>query len=246
MRRAVSSRAGLIAVALLSVGGAAAQADAGGFTFTPPPGWIDVSRGAPEAQRQKAPAELRAQADNPAIAYLAVDLAHADDGFAENMNAVVQTGARPPVPTREGLAEMVKTVQAQAAQQHAEYRSSKMEVVKVAGVTSGRFVGEVRAASGLSTSLVQYVIPGERAFAALTFITTPQKLAEYEPIFEASAQATRGAVEPRPGPQLLGAAIGIVAGIAAAAIGSMFAIREKARRKAQASTAGAAPGPAPH
>lgn len=185
---------------------------------------------------------MRAQADDPAIAYLAVDLAHDDDGFAENMNAIVQTGARPPLPTREGLAEMVKTIQGQAAQRHAEYRSSKVELVKVGGVTSGRFVGEMKAASGLVTSLVQYAIPGERAFAVLTFTTTPQKLAEYEPIFEASAQATRGAVEPRPGSPLPSLVIGILAGVGAA-IGSMSAIRAKARRKAQATSAGPAPGP---
>ena len=48
-----------------AVAAAGAETGAGGFTFSPPPGWIDISRGAPEAQRQKAPPALLAQADNP-------------------------------------------------------------------------------------------------------------------------------------------------------------------------------------
>jgi hypothetical protein len=240
VKRNAFGRVGLIALASLGAS-ATAHAGPGGFTFTTPAGWIDVSRGAPEAQRQKAPPELLAKADNPAVAYVAVDVAHAEDGFAENMNAIVQTGARPPVPTQEGLAEMAKAMQAQAAQQGAEYRSSKVELVKVAGVTSGRFVGEMKPASGPVLSLVQYAIPGERAFAALTFTTIPQKLAAYEPIFEASAQATRGAVEPRPDGSLPGSVIGVLVGVAAA-MGSMFAIRAKAKRQASASNRAADPG----
>jgi hypothetical protein len=227
VKQHASTRAGLIAVVLLAAG-TAANAGSGGFTFTPPPGWVDVSRGTPAAERQKAPPDLLAKADNSAVAFLAVDLAHADDGFAENMTAIVQTGARPPVPTAEALAEMVKGMETQAAQQQAQYHSSKAELVKVAGVSSARFVGEMKSASGVVTSLVQYAIPGERSFAALTYTTTPQKLAEYEPIFEASAQATRGAVEPKPGPAVPSSVIGILAGLAAG-IASMLAIRAKRR-----------------
>lgn len=231
MKRTAFWRAGLTAVALLLAGGTA-QAGPGGFTFAAPPGWIDLSRGAPEAQRRQAPRELLAQAESPAVAYVAADLAHGDDGFVENMNAIVQRGARPTLPTQDAIAEMVKGMQAQATQQGGSYRSAKAELVKVAGVTSVRFVGEMKQSSGLVTSLVQYAIPGERGFAALTFATTPAKLAEYEPLFDASAQATRGAVEPRPGGTLPSWLIGILAGLAAA-IGSTFAIR--AKRKGQTS-----------
>ena len=227
MKRNVLARAGLIAVAWLGAGGAT-HAGAAKFTFTPPPGWVDISRGTPEAQRRKAPPDLVAKADNPAVAYLAVNLAGAAGELPENMNAIVQAGPSPPLPTDEGLAEMVKGMQTQAAQQHGEYRSSKAEVVKVAGVTSCRFVGEMKLASGVVTSLVQYAIPGERSFAALTYTTTPQKLAEHEPIFEASAQATRGAVEPKPGAAVPSSLIGILAGVAAA-MASMLAIRAKRR-----------------
>jgi hypothetical protein len=228
------ARSGLIAVALLARG-AAAHAAPGGFTFTPPPGWVDISRGTPEAERQKAPPDLLAKANNPAVAFVAVDLAYADDGFAENMTAIVQTGARPPIPTPQGLAEMVKGMEAQATQQKAAYHSSRAEVVKVAGVTSGRFVGEMKLASGVVMALVQYAIPGERAFAALTFTTTPQNLAAYEAMFDASAQATRGAVEPQPGAAVPSSLVGILVGVAAA-VASMLAIR--AKRRSHAATSG--------
>jgi hypothetical protein len=236
------AQVGLIAV--LALGAAAtAQAGAVGFTFTPPAGWIDVSRGAPAAQRQKVPPELLAKADNPAVAYVAVNPAHDDDGLTENMTAIVQTGVSPPLPTREALAEMVKGMEAQAVQQGATYHASKVELVKIGGVTSGRFVGEMKPATGPALSLVQYAIPGQRAYAALTFTTTPRKLAEREPIFEASAQATRGAVEPAAGGSLMPSSmIGILAGVAAA-LGSMLAIRAKGKRKAQAVAPAADLGP---
>jgi hypothetical protein len=233
VKRNALARAGLLAVAWL---GASSAAHAGGFTFTAPPGWVDISRGTPEAQRQKAPADLLAKADNKAVAFVAVDLAHADHGFAENMVAIVQTGASPPVPTPDALGDMVKGMQEQAARQQSQYHSSKAELVKVAGVTSARFVGETKSASGEVMALVQYAIPGERAFAALTYTTTPQKLAEYEPIFHASAQATRGAVEPKPGPVVPSSVIGILAGLAAG-IASMLAIRAKRRSHTRAPSA---------
>ena len=128
---------------------------------------------------------------------------------------------------------MVKGMQDQATQQGGSYRSIKAELVKVAGVSSVRFVGEMRQRSGMVSSLVQYAIPGERAFAALTFTTTPQKLAQNESLFEASAQATRGAIEPQPSGTLLPSwMIGVLVGLAAAAA-STLAIR--AKRKGQTS-----------
>jgi hypothetical protein len=230
--RVAFTRLGLTAVALLLAGDDAGAAP-GGFTFTAPPGWTDISRGTPEAQRRNAPPDLLTQADNPAVAFAAADLAHRDGGFVDNMNAIVQRGAKPPVPTPDGIAEMAKGMQDQATQQGGTYRSFKAELVKIAGVSSVRFVGEMKQRSGVVTSLVQYAIPGDRAFAALTFTTTPEKLSQSEPVFEAAAQATRGAIEPHPNGTLLPSwMIGVLAGLAAAAA-STLAIR--AKRKGQAS-----------
>jgi hypothetical protein len=220
---------GAAIVGLLIGAGAVAHAGPGGFTFTPPPGWIDVSRGAPEAQRQKAPPALLAQADNPAIPFFAIEPDSDGDGFIENMNAVVETGKRALLATPAALAEMEKGLLAELAKQGLKYRAVKTEVVKVAGVTSGRLVGEIQAPNG-PVILVQYAIPGDQAMATLTFTTTPANLAHNEPIFEAAAQTTRGAVEPS---SISASALsGAIAGGVAGGIGALIAVLMKRRRKA--------------
>lgn len=49
-----------LAVMVLVGGAGVATAAPGGFVFTPPPGWVDMSPDAPEANRQKASPEMRA------------------------------------------------------------------------------------------------------------------------------------------------------------------------------------------
>jgi hypothetical protein len=227
---------------LLVAGGiAVAEPGSGGFVFSPPPGWIDISRGAPEALRQKAPPALLAQADN--MAFVAYEPDSDADGFVENMNAVVQTGKNPPAATPELLVELTQALEKELAPQGMTYRSLKREVVKVAGVTAGRLVGELTAPNG-HVNLIQYAIPGARAHAMLTFTTAPEKLAHYEPIFEAAAQATRGAVEPDARSSVaLGSLSGAIVGGAAGAIGALFVLRGKRRRR-DALTKPALPGPA--
>jgi hypothetical protein len=229
---------------LLAARAAAAEPGAGGFTFSPPPGWIDISRGAPEAQRQKAPPALLAQADNPGMAFVAFEPASGDDdGFVENMNAVVETGKRPPLATREGLVELEKMLETELGKQGMTYRSLKMEIVKVGGVTAGRLVGEMKVPNGL-VNLVQFAIPGKQSHATLTFTTTPDKLAHYEPIFDAAAQATLGAVEPRAGSSITDSAIrGAIIGGIAGGIGALIAGMMKRRRRAAVAARPPASGP---
>jgi hypothetical protein len=221
--------------------GASATAGAapgpGGFTFSPPPGWIDISRGAPEAQRQKAPPGLLAQADNPAMSFVAYEPGSEDDNFIENMNAVVETGKRPPLMTPAGIAELEKVLEAELGKQGLSYRSLKMEVVKIAGVTAGRLVGELKLPSG-QVSLIQFAMPGENAHATLTFTTTPDKLAHYEPMFDAAAQATRGLVEPRSSSIADSALRGAIIGGIAGGIGALIAgLVKRRKRAAQAAAA---------
>jgi hypothetical protein len=227
------ARAGTGTVALLLLLAArTAGAGSGGFTFTPPPGWIDISRGAPEAQRKKAPAGLLAQADNPAIDYMAIDPANWDDGFVENMNAVVLTGKRALFPTIEGLTEMAKGIAEEAKKNGFAYRAVK----------TGRIVGEMTV-QGTETKLVQYVIPGEMSQATLTFTTTPKNFAQYEPLFAASAQATVGAVEARNGSSIAGGAMGgAIAGGIGGGLAALFFGLAKRRRAAAQKAAPSGPG----
>lgn len=221
---------GLMVVGLLLVAGANARAGAGGFTFTPPPGWIDVSRGAPEAQRAKAPAALRAQADNPSFTFVAVDPEHWDDGFIENMNAVVQTGRRALPSTPEVLAGIAKAAAAEAAKSGFTYRATKVEVVNVAGVTAGRLTSELTG-RGATVKQVEYLIPGEMSEAMLTYSAAPDSFARYAPLFEASAQATLGAVE-APTPSMTASArLGAIAGALGGAAGALVVVRWNRRRQ---------------
>src|SRR5689334_2369083 len=119
--------AGVISGLLLGTAGTAV-AGAGGFVFAPPAGWIDISRDAPEAQRQKAPPALLEQANNGQMAYVAFEPDSADDGFVENMNAVVQTGKHPLLATPAGLAEMEKGLEGEIAKRGMTYRPLKIEV----------------------------------------------------------------------------------------------------------------------
>jgi hypothetical protein len=214
---------------------AGAATPPGGFTFTPPAGWLDVSRGAPEAERQKAPPALLAQAEK--LAFVAFEPGSEADGFVENMNAVVQTGKRAPLPTAEGLAEVERGLAAEFKLQGMTYRSQKLEVVKVAGVTSGRIVGEVKGAIGEIADVI-YLIPGKMAYATVTFTTTPDKLAHYQPLFEAAAQATRGAVEPASESQRKSAQLGtIIGGIVGALAAFLASHWWRKRREAAAGPA---------
>jgi hypothetical protein len=232
--------AGGLAIGLLMLAAGRASAGPGGFTFTPPTGWVDISRGAPEAQRQKAPPALRAQADNPTITYLAMDPEHWDDGFVENMNVVVQTGKRALPATREVLAEVVKAAEAEAKKGNLEYHATKIEVVKVGGVNAGRIEVDMTA-PGVESKMVQYMIPGDKSQAMLTYTTTPANFAQYAPLFDASAQATLGAVEAPSSSALGSGQIGAIAGGIGGAVGGLLVARARRRKQQEAARAAAPP-----
>jgi len=220
---------GLLGPLLVSVGDAGAGT--GGFTFTPPVGWIDISRGAPEAQRAKAPPALRAQADNPTMTFMAIDAADWEDGFIENMNAVVETEKGTLTPNPTALALVVKGIEQEAAKGGFTYQSTKVEVVKVGGVPAGRLVGDLKG-PGVVAKLVQYSISGDNAQAMLTYTTTPANFARYEPLFDASAQATLGAVAPKSSSSLWQSArIGAIAGAIGGGLGALLAARARRRKR---------------
>jgi hypothetical protein len=236
-------RSGGWAIALVPLlASANASAGPGGFTFTPPPGWVDVSRGAPEAQRRKAPPALRAQADNPIITFLAMDPEHWDDGFIENMNVVVQTGKNALPSTPEVLAEVAKAAAAEAAKAGLTYRTTKVEVTKVAGVNVGRLTADLTG-PGVAAKQVQYMIPGDRSEAMLTYTAAPDSFARYAPLFEASAQATLGAVEPPTRSMVDSARLGGIAGAIGGALGALLVVRSKRRRQLQRRQQQAPPAP---
>jgi hypothetical protein len=219
---------GLALAALGAVLGAqgVARGAPGGIVFSPPPGWLDLSPGTPPENRKKAPPAFVAQADSHAYAFLAVDVDHADDDFAENVNAVVRTGVRPGRMTVKMLDEFCKAVEGDVHQHGVSYALLKKELVQIDGVTVGRIVGDVKTAAFTARS-VSYAMTGDGSQAMLTFSTSPAAFARYEPIFDAAAKATRGLVEPPNASESLGSIVGGIAG----ALGATFGVAAYKRKK---------------
>src|SRR5688500_15961657 len=101
--------------AVVLVGGSLAWASEGGFGFSVPPGWVNLSSDAPESEHKKAPPAMLEQVKAGRHAFFAADLAHGDDGFLENVNAVVQPGSS--AVTQSVLDEFEPAMQAELKKQ---------------------------------------------------------------------------------------------------------------------------------
>ena len=183
-----------IAMAVVMLGLSVHGWAATGFTFKVPDGWTDLSPGAPAANFEGlAPAIMREVKSGKYAAY-AMDLAHADDGFAENFNAIVDPGSEPI--TEKLLDAVANGMSGEIAKQaggSAEVRERSL--VTVAGVRAGRLVADIHLGA-INTRAMMYILPGKDEHAVVTYSAAPEAFDSYRPIFEAAAQATRGVVEP--------------------------------------------------
>ena len=220
------------AVAAMILGAAApGLAAPSGFTFTAPPGWVDLSSGSPVSKDISVPPALLEQAKSGAFAFYAADVAQPNDGFIENVNAVVTTQVQPPRLTLSAIDEIEKEARDGLTKRGMSYRVLKKDIIPLGGVPMARIVAEIDGA-GTQVKMIQYVITGHKAYATLTFSTTPAAFDRYEATFDTAAQATRGAVAPNDG-ELSGWLIGVIAGVGGS-LGAAFAIKKKANKKADA------------
>jgi hypothetical protein len=164
----------------------------GRFVFSTPPGWLNLSPDAPETDRRRAPAELLAQVSSGQFAFFAVDLE-----TGAKLYAIVKT-IKPPRMTASSLDKLEKIVERAINAQGSTYLTVKKEIVKVAGVAAALVVGDIRTPEGTSRT-AQYVVPGEGAFAMITFSAPSERFESYQPVIEASIQALQGAREPTDG-----------------------------------------------
>jgi hypothetical protein len=228
----------LVALAAVLLG---SRAGAASFKFRVPDGWVDLSPGAPEANFAQLPPSLSQQIKSMHLAFYAADVAHGADGFMENVNVQVEPGAAPITPSL--LAELSSAMDDEIKKQGGQvtYRLLESALVKVGGVTSGRYVGEL-GMGGQIVKQVGYIIPGHEQHAILTYSTTPADFDHYRPIFDAAAQATVGAEEPLDFWQRIlrragrGALVGGVAGGLGALV---WGVRRKRRGPDSASAGGA-------
>jgi len=185
----------IFAAALLAIGLEGLAWGGTGFTFKVPDGWTDLSPGAPAANFQGVAPKVLAEAHSGKYVAYAMDLAHADDGFAENFNAIVDPGSEP---ITEQLLDAVATGMSaelgRTAGGSAEVRERGL--VTVAGVRAGRLVADIHLGA-IHTRAMMYILPGKDEHAVVTYSAAPETFDQYRPVFEAAAQATGGVVEPQ-------------------------------------------------
>ena len=180
-------------LALLLLVSSVAQAAPSKFVFKVPPGWVDISEGAPPANLARVPAVLVEEARKNHFAFCAADVDHADDGFMENVNAIVEPGtAKIDMTFMHQLGESIADEAKKAGSNH---HVVELGLAKASGVTVGRYVSELGAPPN-TVKQVGYIIPGKDSHAILTYSTTPAEFARYAPIFDQAAQATLGVEEP--------------------------------------------------
>jgi hypothetical protein len=207
----------------------ASAASASTFKFQVPPGWLDLSPGAPEANFAKLPPALVQQVRGGNFAFYAADIAHADDGFMENANASLVAGTQ--TITQQFLDQMMAQMNDEVGKQAPGMTIEVLEkkLVEINGVTCGRTVAVMKGPD-LKAKQVQYVLPGQSEAAVITYSTTPEKFAEYEPVFDTAARATTGIKAPRTVLQSAGRGAlfgGIAGAVAVLAMGLVTTLRKK-------------------
>jgi hypothetical protein len=202
------------------------------FTFQVPPGWVDLSPGTPPESFAKLPPSLVKQIQAGNFVFYAADVAHADDGFMENVNASTFPGGE------KITKKLLDTLMAQIGDDltrnipGAKLTVLETRLVEIGGVTCGRIVALLDG-PGVHAKQIQYVLPGEHEAAIVTYTTVPEKFREYEPVFDAAAALTRGITEPRGVAEAAGrgALIGGISGGVAVLLVGLFATLRKRRAR---------------
>ena len=182
---------------------------AANFVFSAPPGWVDLSPGAPVDALAKVPPALLEQLKTSNAVFIAVDLERGD-----NMQATVQDGT---MSVNAKVLEQLATGLAKPiAASGRVVRTIESSIVQVGGVAPARVVFDVEY-QGKTITMLQYVLPGDGQFAVLAFASPRERFAQNRPIFDRAASATRGTKEGHP-------SIDRVAHIASAGAGLLLPI----------------------
>jgi hypothetical protein len=194
------------AAVVTCVGIASTSAASTGFSFAVPEGWTDISAGAPEASLKGLPAESFVDAQSGKYAALAVDVAHAGDGFGENLKALVRPGS-------QAIDEQTVAEAAAAMGRVPDTEVREQGLAEIGGVPVGRIISD-KTVGGRKTRTLSYLLPGKDEHAILTYEATPDTFESYLPVFERAAAQTQGLVRmtaPRRTPRLI--AVGVFVGV---------------------------------
>jgi hypothetical protein len=170
-----------------------AVAHASHFKFATPPGWIDLGPHAPPENFARLLPEAARIAKNPAFAAYAMDLAHADDGFGENFNAIITPGVRRMTPS--ALDQLADEYTRSLHGGPFSGTITRREVLLLHGVHVGSFTVD-STLGALRMRQLTYFFPGDGETAVVTYTATPETFEEYRPLFERAAAATVGVREP--------------------------------------------------
>jgi len=163
------------------------------FRFRIPEGFRDLSPGVPAESFDGLPDTIRTETQSGKYAAFGMDVSD-EDGFYENFNAVVQTGA---LRVTEDFASEHK---AKLLEEYPKLLGGPVSIVEhgigsLGGIPVVRVVFDVKSPD-LSMRQLQYLVPGgNEQWAILTYAATSSTFDRYRPLFEASAAATVGARE---------------------------------------------------
>lgn len=182
------TRSAVVLAFALAFAPAAARAE---LTFPIPAGWLDVSPGAPEENLRGLPADFATELRSGRFKAFAFDVAHAEDGFTPNLNAVV-VEQRLRVRERD-LDQAAAAIIGPIQQRFPGARLVEKGLVEVGGVTALRLVYD-NELGGRALRQMAVVVPGNPS-AVVTYSALRSQFDALLPTFDAHAASIRGAEE---------------------------------------------------
>jgi hypothetical protein len=168
---------------------------AGDFTYSIPSGWRDlraaISAGPGDKDVSKVPLALTQDAGSGRFAMVAIDPKNTTyERAGATMNAVEMKGSGRL--KLENVKEAANGLQQIFASKGLGAEILATEMIKLNGVDVGRTLLDATAPGQDARRVLQYIIPGQNSATVLSFSAPKEEFAAYRPVFEASANATRG------------------------------------------------------
>ena len=152
--------------------------------FVAPPGWVDLSTGAPAANLERLPPDVRKQLGAGSTLFMAMDLDHPVDGLVAVGRGVMIGPIN--FNDRNYVADLIKVMVSGGM------TNPVVEPRLVQQVKCVRLRGDRQGPNGLVLRQLVFVFPAGSHVGQLTFAVTAARYAEYEPVFTRAAEGTTG------------------------------------------------------
>ena len=211
------------------------------FRFPVPPGWVDLSPGAPAANFEGLAPDFVKTLRSGQFRAFAFDVAHTERGFTPNFNAVAMD---PPTRVTEANeADLAQALFGPIQKQMAGAALVEKGIVEVGGVKSLRIVYDSEL-DGTLLRQMAVLVPGVPNTAVVTYTALRDQFASLRPAFEAHVAGIEGAREAAEtsigGPVARDGLVGALTGALISLVAGFVAWRRK-----RAARAGAAASPPP-